>query len=737
MRFRKGILIAASLSLGLAAGANGSDFGLPVDLNGRYMEPGNTGNAYTTNFAVASTGSDASNFGSADRVMEISNGVGATDATFTPFSDALKPPNALAVDPRGKSWQFDVDLGGTWTDNGFGYPARTGSCFIVGGKKPGVYTTGIADVVIDHPDASGFRFDNSTDIADSLIQDLTGANQFRIGVAVDASSNSTVTITTLNGTSPGTVYVLGPGANSVQFANDTYFTAGFNRSYGGADKGQATATVSNFTTDAVDDVLYTYASDPYAKTSETTSYDFGVANLTGPIVGYQAFLSTTGNETLSGGAYTSTPFPFHIQPFGTLSGGYLSLDGETMIGTTTQVSAFLATVLMLDGAAGTAALGIAADNGNPLTPTRFSDPLGSPITPTRFDSNIVVIDNTGPSVSINTPTSPVMLGNLVFTVVADDGVGSGLTLAPTILVTFSDATTVTLQTYAKIGNTFEAILPITPTTPCGATTAAATAVDDSGNSTTTAPAAFTVSNATVTLTIVLDGSDNNLPGTVTRGMQIKLGGNPSTGTNAPFYANKNVVFSDPDGAGPLRLTGTVTLTALDGVPCGKDLNAVSVKDPKHTLRKLEPLGGINDQYTATLHLRGGDCTGAFDGALGGTIGDNAIDILDYGLFASQYGSSPGANTPLGYAGGHSDFSGDGSVLTNDYTFISTGFLLIGDNEPGNFSDGGGNQPLKTCTVQQMIERGGVPAKVAKSYDLNHDGRITYQEITNWLAGKRG
>ena len=61
--------------------------------------------------------------------------------------------------------------------------------------------------------------------------------------------------------------------------------------------------------------------------------------------------------------------------------------------------------------------------------------------------------------------------------------------------------------------------------------------------------------------------------------------------------------------------------------------------------------------------------------IGGNLNDDQwIDILDYGMFVGQYGLPVGADTPCGTAPPHADISGNGTVGTEDFTFIQTQFL---------------------------------------------------------------
>lgn len=746
---------------------NGSDYGLPVDLSGNYQGINNDYfNPPYAGVCSATTNSAGSRI-DGSKVVEASQTTAAVEGTYTPFSDATKPPKTLdGLDMRGKRYQFDIDLGdpNRWIPNIDWFQVGTGRqadaldyqteemfCYIWRGD--GINGSSANGRFQLYPSSEWYMYATGS----SYYNAAADESRFRVTMEFESTgTQATMSVMPLNGANAGALFVLPAFTlDGYDDVTNTSFFAGFsNNDY---LPSKARATISNFTTSAAQNWLYAYAQDPWVKPTQNIGYDFGMANLAQPMAGFQAFGAPVGPATLInlGSAdpyYTVQPFPIVL-----LDPRFTGLAAGVPLGGATGVSnnALLAFLPYSTTVEGTHVLGIAPNNGNPLIPTRFSGVGGGSVLANRLNSNVVVIDGTNPTLSSLTATqnnvsvlggSPqVIQGTVTICINAADlgAFPSGLDDDPTIDVDFAPAGPSLgdingARMSSLLGNTFCYDVAITSSTPCGVATITTRVTDRSGNNATPVTGTLNINVATVTLTIVLDSTDNNLAGTITRGIQIKLGGNPSTGTNPPFYANRDIAFTDPDGAGPLVLTGLVTLTALDGVPCGKQLNAVSAKDPKHTLRKLVSLtAGPMDQYTATLHLRGGDCTGAISAPLGGTIGDNLIDILDYGLFAFQYNQSLGSNTPLGFTGGHSDFSGNGTVGTNDFTFVGTGFLLTGDSEPGNFSDGGGD-PLSTCTVRQMV-KAGVPLKIAEAYDSNKDGIITVQEIQKWLnnGGRSG
>lgn len=672
--------------------------GLPVDLCGSYFEPKG---ASPNGRAIAVTAQ------AADQVLEASGGIAALEGTFTPFSDAHKKPAALEGSPWSKSWQFDVDLSGLWS--------MAGSVFDVFFTN----ATGTHHVYIKKS-LQGFRFDhNLANMASGFVTDTTGATKFRITVSVSGSGVATTSVMTLNGANPCATGSLG-SRNSFTAGNSPgYFGAGFTE--GGPAIPHARIVVSNFATTLLSNVIYAYAANPYVRSGQYINYTLGMANLQQPVVGYQAFVANLGAQTFAFGNYTSSPFGFHFRSVGTLTGlGQLQFDGQTGGAggpfPSTQADAHLAQLSFV-ASPGSSSLAVDPDNGNPLTPTRFSGIGGVNVPASRASSNTVVTDDVSPLVTIESVMnngndlceagSVAYQGSMVITVTAEDlGVSqSGLRWQPTVLLDFTGPNDISIDMHSDGGNVFVAEYQLSANTPCGPLAIRVSATDDSGNLSTVVCNTFVnVEQITVNLTLL-----NFSAGTVTRGITFVVGG--AGGANAPHVICKDVQFANGNA--------TVVLNAADGLVCGAPYTRISAKDTLHTLRKLAALGGTNGQFTATLALKGGDAND-----------DNVIDILDFAIFAGQYGQVVGANTPCGFPAPHPDFSGDGFVGTADYTFIAAQFLQTGDNEPGNFRPA--PKPKKAATVKELL---GIGVKQAPSMDLDGDGWVTYDEIRVWIFGK--
>jgi len=700
----------------VSAQPSGNPWGLPVDLNGKYFEA-SSGNVFSDGTAAAT--SNAEGF----TVIESSNGVAAVQGSFTPFSSGLKPPKTLTVDMLGRSYQFKAELGGTWTlTNGIVGPnVRPGSSFIAGVHDPAGYSGAYGEVVIDRPDNTGYRFDLSTNVGDELISDTTGATKFLVRVDVDGAGTCTMVVSTVDGSEPGKTYTSNPLAAGATLAN-AHFYSGFDRYYSQHLGGTATVKLSEFTTTATDNAIYAFSEDPYVKPGEQASYRVGMANMTNLIEGFQAFGTATGSPTL---VNLGSPFPYYTPaPFANvfldprtqgLSSGAAPLGASGQ-----QASAPLAVMPYNTTVEDTATLGIAENNGNVNFPTRFSINGGQELLPgLRQGSNTVVVDNTAPSVSIvsatqshgNVLSSTAIQGLLTVHIDAKDtgATQSGLAGYPSVQITWSDSSVTTLGAAPWAGDDYIATTNIGPSVPCGTATILVTATDDAGHVSTTT-GTFSVNKSQVTATVQLAGVTSS----PNREVTFVLGG--TGGSNGPITVHKALAFT----AG----SATVTLTALDGLPdCSKTMTVIWAKDEVHTLGKRENLTkDVNAQYTCpTIVLKGGNANK-----------DSVIDILDYGKFAFQWGSSQSVNS-LYTDPGNADFNCNGTVEIGDYSYIQLGFLSSDELLPGNFSPV--PTPKDKCTVKEMITS-GVPEPVAQAMDADRDGWITVNEVSQWLSSKQ-
>ena len=162
------------------------------------------------------------------------------------------------------------------------------------------------------------------------------------------------------------------------------------------------------------------------------------------------------------------------------------------------------------------------------------------------------------------------------------------------------------------------------------------------------------------------------------------------------------------------------------VACG-DYQCILARDPLHTLTRRLDRGASftlsNNQYAASF-------TGA-NGLLGGDLyQDDAVDIVDFGVFVAEWGHTYDPNTTCATAWPHPDIDGNGVLDVGDFAFITTSFLITGDTRCCVPPDGR-RAPRTSITLAELRQLGLERLAVA---DLNGDGVL---DVTDVLAFQNG
>ncbi|UCD75327.1 MAG: HYR domain-containing protein [Phycisphaerales bacterium] len=172
------------------------------------------------------------------------------------------------------------------------------------------------------------------------------------------------------------------------------------------------------------------------------------------------------------------------------------------------------------------------------------------------------------------------------------------------------------------------------------------------------------------------------------------------------------------------------------VPCG-DYDCLLVSDHLHTLkRKADDFTIVGTQYVATVtdpdYLLGGNLNGDLYGGY--------IDILDFGIFVGEWGEDYGTgDTNCSTPYPHADISGNGTVGTEDFTFIQINYLeenegcAKGLHPTGTPQADSGLGPVTRISVAELVRLGMADLIVA---DLNGDGWLDENDIVAFLDGAR-
>ncbi len=134
-----------------------------------------------------------------------------------------------------------------------------------------------------------------------------------------------------------------------------------------------------------------------------------------------------------------------------------------------------------------------------------------------------------------------------------------------------------------------------------------------------------------------------------------------------------------------------------------------------------------------------DFVGPSAALIGGNLNDDAyIDILDFGVFVWQYNEDyTTGDTTCTTPYPHADVSGDGTVWTEDFTFIANNFLKSSDaacctspSPAGGITLSASDGPRTSITVAEL-QAAGLGELTAG--DVNGDGVLDQADIAAWLG----
>ncbi len=432
------------------------------------------------------------------------------------------------------------------------------------------------------------------------------------------------------------------------------------------------------------------------------------------VVGGQFFLSYDNSvldfmsaDVVAGGTFPTEVFEFVDEVAGTIDYAVGVSVGASTGTHSAETMAVLTFGVLAENCTDVASL--VSFRGN-TPPSRLTDDLGNPVLPMLIDLNGVAFDETPPVV---TPPADITLN-------ADAGGCDAAVTVPALVATDNCG-------IASIVNDFNGTADASGVYPQGTTTVTWTVTDTCGNTTVVSQDitvnAFNSLSVTVELANVSDSMDRCIT------FEIE-----PTGNGTPVIIEQTLSFA----AG--------VATATFDIPCG-DYDCITARDTLHTLRSRD-----DDDFGVSGTIYTADFTSAGDGdaLIGGNFNDDQfIDILDFGIFIGQFGTDPGVaggDTVCGTTGPDADASGNGTVGTEDFTFIQTQFLFMSEPSCAStlLTTGGGNravsidaarieEPVVSITLEELDARGLGHLAGA---DLNGDGVLDPADIAAFFAGAR-
>jgi hypothetical protein len=180
----------------------------------------------------------------------------------------------------------------------------------------------------------------------------------------------------------------------------------------------------------------------------------------------------------------------------------------------------------------------------------------------------------------------------------------------------------------------------------------------------------------------------------------------------------------------VTFTAGLASAALLDVPCGT-YSCITARDTLHALRRTQPLAMAGTQFVTSFT---GDPNEGGDRLTGGNYnGDNWVDLLDFGVYSTQYATNPlaGANSGCATPAPHADANGDGIVNTADFTYIQINYLKSDEanccGQPGLTGPGDPSTRIATSDLQAL----GL-GELAHA-DVNADGWLDAQELVAFRA----
>jgi hypothetical protein len=254
--------------------------------------------------------------------------------------------------------------------------------------------------------------------------------------------------------------------------------------------------------------------------------------------------------------------------------------------------------------------------------------------------------------------------------------------------------------------------------------------DDCGNTSTVSRTVDVSADSLVYVTAAQGGAFASANGdTFTRGISIAVSKNAASDSDI-----QTVTMDDAGSVETSRVEGSANFQVLGSTDWAS--GCAEVRDPLHTLRReftIEALAGSGTHggrsYNNRFAIDGNDSASEYL-KVGNADGNTVIDILDFGKFVSQRGSSLSPNTTASSSGTHTDFNASGVVNNGDLSFLAVNFFSV-DESCSSYT---GDAPRARISVKEL-RRTGQGELVAA--DINGDGWVDTTDMALMLQGQTG
>jgi len=230
--------------------------------------------------------------------------------------------------------------------------------------------------------------------------------------------------------------------------------------------------------------------------------------------------------------------------------------------------------------------------------------------------------------------------------------------------------------------------------PIGTSRVTWSSVDSAGNTTSAQRDIVVINKHLMTVDVDLAPAIS-APGPFTLPIRFRLSSGVAVTADVSFTANGNGTARDVE------------------IPVLANYTCVTAKDPINTLADAQTMSVSGTKWV---------CPAAFSLPAGDATDDNVKDIFDFAAFVTDRGAGKNELS-------RSNFNRDGQVNNTDFSFISIGFLAVGEDCNGGFFNGGARDRVSVKELRRM----GLGHM--EEADINGDGWVDTNDVALAAQGQ--